>query len=531
MSNSSVRSDQVIPEFTGFRKIFWPIHNHELKKFLPMVLMMFCFLFNYTIMRDTKDTLIVTAAGAEAIPFLKFWGTLPMSILFVLIYAKLSNVLKPTTLFYAVIAPFLIFFSTFGFFIYPNIEAVSPTQAAQAMETYISMNFPARMQETFIKLIEVIRVWPYALFYILSELWGSMGISLLFWQFANQITRSQEARRFYAGFGQLGNLALVASGLTIIHFSNIRSSVPEGVDAWGETLIWLMGAVTICCFIIILSYRWMNQNVLTDPTLYNPLEKVGAKKKDKPKLSITESFMYLVRSRYLGCIALLVLGYGISINLIEVVWKAQLGAQFPNENDYNTFMGYFSMFTGFATLILVTVGSNVIRRLGWLVAALSAPLMILVTGAIFFICVMYKNDLQGMLLYTPLWIAVIAGATQNILSKATKYSLFDPTKEMAYIPLDQEAKVKGKAAIDVVGGRLGKSGGGVILQVVLMFGAIADNLPVLLFFVALVVGAWITSVFSLNKRYQAKLREVGEDAEAKTSGSDSTVGKPVGQPA
>lgn len=526
MSNTAVQSEQN-SEFTGFRKIFWPIHNHELKKFLPMVLMMFCFLFNYTIMRDTKDTLIVTAAGAEAIPFLKFWGTLPMSILFVLVYAKLSNVLKPTTLFYAVITPFLLFFSSFGFFIYPNIEAVEPHQAADAMELFVSTNLPAQMQATLLKLIEVIRVWPYALFYILSELWGSMGISLLFWQFANQITRSKEARRFYAGFGQLGNLALVASGFTIIHFSNIRSKVPEGVDAWHETLIWLMGAITICCFVIILCYRWMNQNVLTDPTLYDPLDKADGKKKNKPKLSITESFMYLVRSRYLGCIALLVLGYGISINLIEVVWKAQLGAQFPNENDYNTFMGYFSMCTGFATLLLVTIGSNVIRRLGWTIAALSAPIMILITGAIFFVCVMYKNDLQGFLPYTPLWIAVIAGATQNILSKATKYSLFDPTKEMAYIPLDQEAKVKGKAAIDVVGGRLGKSGGGIILQVVLMFGPIAANLPILLFFVGVVVAAWITSVFSLSNLYRAKLSEVGDDVTEAAPAAAGAPSKPV----
>jgi AAA family ATP:ADP antiporter len=516
-------------EFDGFRKIFWPIHNHELKKFLPMVLMMFCFLFNYTIMRDTKDTLIVTAAGAEAIPFLKFWGTLPMSILFVLVYAKLSNILKPTSLFYAVVLPFLIFFSSFGFWIYPNIELVSPTQAADTMEVFIDTSLPARMHDTMHRLVEVFRVWPYALFYILSELWGSMGISLLFWQFANQITRSVEAKRFYAGFGQLGNLALVASGLTIIHFSDIRSQVPEGVDAWGETLTWLMGAITICCFVIIASYWWMNKNVLTDPRLYSPADR--SPKKSKPKLTLTESFMFLIRSRYLGCIALLVLCYGVSINLIEVVWKAQLGAQFPNENDYNTFMGYFSMCTGFATLFLVTVGSNVIRRLGWLVAALSAPLMILITGGIFFAFIMYKNDLDGIFPYTALWIAVIAGAAQNILSKATKYSLFDPTKEMAYIPLDQESKVKGKAAIDVVGGRLGKSGGGIILQVVLMFGAIADNLPVLLFFVAIVIGTWIAAVFSLNKKYQEKLREDGEEEAALPESLVHT--KPVmgGQPA
>jgi len=253
-------------EFTGFRKIFWPIHNYELKKFLPMVLMMFWFLFNYTVMRDTKDTLIVTAAGAEAIPFLKFWGTLPTSIVFVLLYAKLSNVLKPTTLFYLVLMPFLIFFASFGFLIYPNIELFSPTVAADSLQGMVEF-LPAQMQDTMHKLVTVFRVWPYAMFYVFSEVWGSMGISLLFWQFANQITRSSEAKRFYSGFGQLGNLALIASGLTIIHFSDIRSSVPAGVDAWGETLRWLMGAITLGCLIIIGSYYWMNKYVLTDPKL------------------------------------------------------------------------------------------------------------------------------------------------------------------------------------------------------------------------------------------------------------------------
>jgi AAA family ATP:ADP antiporter len=526
MSNSqATAASHAQAEFTGFRKIFWPIHNHELKKFLPMVLMMFCFLFNYTIMRDTKDTLIVTAAGAEAIPFLKFWGTLPMSILFVLIYAKLSNILKPTTLFYAIILPFLVFFSAFGFWIYDHIALVSPTQTADAMEVFISASLPARMHDTLFRLVEVLRVWPYALFYILSELWGSMGISLLFWQFANQITRSAEAKRFYAGFGQLGNLALVASGLTIIYFSDIRSQVPAGVDAWGLTLFWLMGAISVGCVLIMITYWWMNKYVLTDSKLYSAPEK--SSKKSKPKLTLTESFMFLMRSRYLGCIALLVLCYGVSINLIEVVWKAQLGAQFPNENDYNTFMGYFSMSTGIATLVLVTIGSNVIRRLGWLVGALSAPIMILVTGGIFFLFIMYKNDLDGLFIYSALWVAVIAGATQNILSKATKYSLFDPTKEMAYIPLDPESKVKGKAAIDVVGGRLGKSGGGVILQIVLMFGAIASNLPILLLFVALVIAVWIMAIFSLNKRYQEKLREAGEEEAALPDSMVSHSSKPV----
>src|ERR1700733_11963619 len=103
-------------EFGKWRSFFWPIHGFELKKVLPMFLMFFCISFNYTILRDTKDTLIVTApgSGAEAIPFLKVWCVVPCAILFMLIYAKLSNSLNKTALFYSVTIPFLVFFALFA---------------------------------------------------------------------------------------------------------------------------------------------------------------------------------------------------------------------------------------------------------------------------------------------------------------------------------------------------------------------------------------------------------------------------------
>ena len=46
-------------EFGKWRAKLWPVHTFELKKVVPMVLMFFLILFNYTILRDTKDTLVV----------------------------------------------------------------------------------------------------------------------------------------------------------------------------------------------------------------------------------------------------------------------------------------------------------------------------------------------------------------------------------------------------------------------------------------------------------------------------------------
>ena len=82
-------------DFGKWRSRLWPVHRFELKKLIPMVLLFFFILFNYTILRDTKDTLVVTAAkGSQVIPFLKFWGVLPCAVLFMLLYAKLSNKLS-----------------------------------------------------------------------------------------------------------------------------------------------------------------------------------------------------------------------------------------------------------------------------------------------------------------------------------------------------------------------------------------------------------------------------------------------------
>jgi len=492
-------------EFSKWRSFFWPIHGHEMKKVLPLLLMFFFIVFNYTILRDTKEALVITApgSGAEIIPFIKVWLIVPSAILFMLVYAKLSNLLSKQALFYATIIPFLLFFALFAFVLYPAKDTLHPSQTADLLTTLLPAGFKG--------FIALYRNWTFALFYVLAELWGSVILSLVFWGFANQITRVSEAKRFYALLGLGGNTAPFFSGSIVIYISNLSNANPSA-DRWQNSLELLMSLVLIVGFLIMVCYFWMNKYTLKDPLLYAPEEITQSKNLEsrpvKPKMSLKESFLFLAKSKYLLCIATLVIAYAISINLIEVSWKHQVKLQYPEANDYSNFMGHFSMFTGILSLFMVLfVGGNVIRKFGWLVAAEATPIVLLITGIAFFVFIIFNDnmtwiiDIVGL---TPLMCAVIFGAIQNILSKCTKFSLFDPTKEMAYIPLDEESKVKGKAAIDVVGSRLGKSGGSLIQQgLLIMLGTIGAMAPYIAIIMCGVIIAWIFGAKSLGKQFAA----------------------------
>jgi ATP:ADP antiporter, AAA family len=43
-------------------------------------------------------------------------------------------------------------------------------------------------------MVSLIKNWDYSLFYIMSELFGSVGVSVLFWQLANEIIKVDEAK-------------------------------------------------------------------------------------------------------------------------------------------------------------------------------------------------------------------------------------------------------------------------------------------------------------------------------------------------
>lgn len=505
-----MKTDQ---QFSKLRSIFWPIHSHEVSKFLPMCGMMFFILFNYTILRNSKDALVVSAGGASVIPFIKGYVVLPASILFVFIYSKLLDKFSRTTVFNSIITFFMVFYAIFAFVLYPMKGILHPSaewvQAASATVPNLK------------HFISIYANWSYSVYYVLAEIWGSAALSLLFWQFANDITKTHEAKRFYAMFGLMANFSLILAGTCGKLFYTMSKEMSNGGDSWGIALNMISASVIISCLFVLYFYRDLNRKLRAEGVDLNKVEpKKGGKK--KAKVSVTEGLKIVFKNPYIRKIALLVFCYGVSINLIELLWKNQMKMAFPNPNDYNNFMGNLSIGTGIFTIITILTFKGILQKFGWLYGAIATPLVILVTGTLFFGCLYFgeiMSPIAAGLGVSTLVLGVWIGTVQNILSKGIKYGLFDPTKEMTYIPLSADEKTKGKAAVDVVGARFGKASGGYIASVLLMItaGTVNDISSYMSIAVIAIIALWIYSVVSLSGLYQDKLNEKAAAEELKNT--------------
>ncbi len=514
-------------QFSKWRAFFWPIRRFELRRFLPMMGMFFLIVLNYNLLRTFKDSMVVTApnAGAEVIPFIKVWAILPSAILLTLIFTRLANKFSREKVFYIMMFIFLAFFFLFTFVLFPLREHLHPHGLADQLQALLPAGFKG--------LIAIFRNWTFTLFYVMCELWSTAIMTVLFWGFMNEVVSVADARRYYGLLMIGGNASSIASGQISVWLSDITFNplVPYGVTRWEQSVLFLNCTIIICGVLSVAIFRWLNTRVIrpserANPTLQQP---------EKVKMSMRKNVSYLVKSKYLICIAAIVITYNLAINLIEVVWKNQINAMYPDPSDFQSYMGQVTTVIGIvATLASIFLTGNVIRRFSWTFSALIPPAVMLLTGIGFFAFILFQNSgldwVASMVGFSPVAFGLLLGSLQNIFTRASKYTFFDATKEIAFIPLSNESKLKGKAAIDGVGSRLGKSGGSVIHQgLLLFFTTVSASTPYVAVIFLGVLLIWGLAVVSLGKQFDelvtanAKLEIPEEDTTPKPALANSPV--------
>jgi AAA family ATP:ADP antiporter len=503
---SNRRSSQIIAKL---QDIFWPIHRHELHKFIPMSALMFCVLFNQNILRILKDSILISEVSAEVTSFSKVYVITPMAAIFVIIYAKLVNSLPINRIFYYLISIFTSFYILFAFIIYPNVDFFH-------MDSIVLMDL-MNAHPHFKWYIALAGNWSYVLFYSLSELWPNVFYVLMFWQIANDITNSSEAKRFYTLFSLFGNSSLILVGVLMMSLASENSVLTKLFTTSDNKIILTQVAISMLAISSVLScllVRYIVKNLnVTDHRISENTSADSASsphgKKNRPKLSITESFKYIARSRYLWLMLICSSAFGLSMNLVEAVWKAKIKELYPTVTSFAEFNSLYILWTGIIIMIMTIIGNNIMRKRSWFAAAVIAPVIILVTGSLFFMLVVFDdqviNFFNGAIIMSPLALAVFVGALQNVLSKGAKYSILDTSNQMLYIPLDQELRTKGKAAVDVISPKIGKSASGLVQSFIFTLFPLAtyNSISSYLMFIFIVVCvAWIYAVRTVYIEYQ-----------------------------
>lgn len=489
------------------------------QKVLPLGIIFFGASFNLAVLQSLKDAIMVTTAGAETLPFLASLGVLPASLAFFVLYGRMVEALPSRMVFYAAIAPLVAFYAFFAAVLYPTHGMLHPTGLVDAA---LSWGVPTGLMG----LVKCVQYWTFSLFYCSAELWGSVVISVLFWSLANEVCTVAEAKSVYPLMGIAANIALVLSG-SFVKLVNRLPSVAAG--STHVMLSTLVGGILAMTAFMMLSKATLDNFVIGPYCSLDPVTATKPSAKKKKRGSLADSLQIIRGSSKITSLAVLVVSYGISHRLFEFSWKGALRTLYPTAQGYQGVLADVSIATGWATITFMLLGKFVFQYLGWRAAASATPIAMLVSGGAFFglsLAASYGISVAGMNPVAMAFAGVAAGGITQVFARSSKFSLFDPAKEMVYIEMSQEEKSKGKAAVDLLGSQIGKSGGAWITQLLLLFtGSLTASLPIVTVAFTGVIAAWLTAVGTLNKKLQEYEEEKkAAEAAANTAAGSATAG-------
>jgi AAA family ATP:ADP antiporter len=478
--------------------------SDKMSYFLPMCFLFFFMAFNNTIFDSTKDTLLITSVGgAEQIPFVTLYAVLPASCLFLFLYSVASKRYSRRTVFNWTIGLFITFFAAFAHILYPNRHVLH----SEAVAAWMAKALPEGLQG----LGQMIYQWSYTLFYVMSELWGDVILSLNFWVLANETTESKDAIILYPLFGLGANVAQFVSGQILTNVEAFCGQLTY--DNQLKFLVNLTIGVAACIYGL---NHWLDVKFVQPKR--TAMEKARREREEeeaknnnnlqltekKKKVSFWENAKTLGSSPALQCLAAIALAQGITTNLIEVAWKAGLREKFSDPRTYSAFMGSVSSALGLCTGAAMLISPTIFLRCTWRQAASVNPILMLYGGSLFFLTMIFSQGFMGFQLEAAVAQGmqggiILAGTALYVFGRASKFSLLKPAEEMVYITLDENSRRSGKAAIDVVGSQVGKSLSSLLQQVFLIFGhgKITRTYPMMAALLFIVGNIWMKSVQKL----------------------------------
>jgi AAA family ATP:ADP antiporter len=485
-------SDIILSPFRAiaqFLYFLYPLEKDEIERTIILFALFFLVAFVYNTLLPLKKTIILNTpgAGAEAITYLKPFVIAPCAFLFTWYFLFLLRLFNRDQVFFILIATFAGYFLLYTFVFRPYEHILKLDSIANWMNLFL----PAS-QKTASTLV---RYWMHTLFYAFAELWSTTVFSLLLWGFVNEISTERQAKTSYALLTAGANLSSIFSSMFSKLLGQLFPYNPGffyGVNKWEQAFFMIMSMTFLAITLIFAFYGMLVRKGHTQKVSHNILQ---AKKSDQA--SIVECFIQVFRSPQLLFITIIVMGYYLVYNLSDVIFNKKVHMYFQlRQLEMTEFMYDVQFWIGVSSTVLAVVTNLTLIYVGWTFTALLTPVIYGVTALFFYVPQLELLVFPSLTLFT-----LYAGGAHISLTKGAKYSFFDSTKEMAYIGLTPEERANGKAAIDGIASRFGKSGGSFILIFLLWALNTSDinhTVPYVFMIICAIVVLWLMAVVRLG---------------------------------
>jgi ATP:ADP antiporter, AAA family len=313
--------------------------------------------------------------------------------------------------------------------------------------------------------------WVSVLFYVAGLILGVLLISQ-FWTLANLVYDPRQAKRLFGFIGGGAPLGGVAG--------NALASMAPTI---GSTNLLLPSAalMALCAFIVSLIIG--RESVQPDSALAG---------KEKKGVSIAEAFQLLRSSKHLQIIALVISFASIGAAIIEqqlnMAAAASKGAgATDNITAFLATVGLWMSTIGFVIQVWLT--SKIHRYLGIGFALMVLPVSLGSTGLV-------------MLLNGALWAPALA----RILDQSLRYTVDKTTREILFLPLPGDIKLKAKSFVDVTVDRGAKAAGALLLLLLVKPWGLNLNWQQLSFASLIMTGLWIAMAIRARRGYLQAFR-------------------------
>lgn len=308
-----------------------------------------------------------------------------------------------------------------------------------------------------------------AMFYIFVDIFGVVLVEQ-FWSLTNTVFNTRDGKTWFGLVAVGGLFGGVVGGL-------LATFLLDKMSVSTNELLFVAAAFIA---LITLANMFMQRVKILDELSI-------------PRTAVVDgnSLGALLRNRYIILIAAILLLAQLAQPLVEFQFIKTVENNFPILDERTSYLASFFAVLGAVSIVVNLVITPVIHRYLGVIAGLAVqPLMLGIASMVF--------------MWSP---TMTVGAIMKISDRGLSYSINRASKEQLYIPIEPVITYQAKAWIDMLGYRLFKVLGSVIILAMTQWSLVPSSIVSISWVTLACCLVWLYTIFSISDRYRSIVAE------------------------